>query len=135
MTPEQRLDRAEKILVRMIKSGRRSRSEFRYKINSLIDAQMRHEAIWKAESHEVNEKLKAVAIAQAELTESQKLTGKSIAELTESQKLTGKSIAGLSESQKLTDKALAELAESQKLTDKALRDFINSHHKRENGDA
>ena len=27
----------------------------------------------------------------------------------------------------------AELTESQKFTDKALRDFINSHHKRENG--
>jgi hypothetical protein len=105
MTPEQRLNRAERILTRMIKSGRRSRSEFSYKINSLIDAQIRHEEIWQAESHEVNEKLKAVAVVQAELTESQKLTAKS----------------------------LTELAESQKLTDKALRDFIDSHHKRENG--
>ena len=69
MTPEQRLDRAEKILVRMIKSGRRSRSEFRYKINSLIDAQTRHEARWDAESHVINEKIKALVDAQRETRE------------------------------------------------------------------
>jgi len=119
MTPEQRLDRAERILVRMIKSGRRSRSEFQYKINTLIHTQIRHEEIWHAESHEVNEKIRAVAVAQAELTEMQKLTSKAIAELTESQKL--------------TTKAVAELSESHKLTDKALRDFINRHQERENG--
>lgn len=105
MTPEQRLDRAERILTRMVKSGRRSRSEFRYKINSLVDSQIRHEEIWHAESHEINEKLKAVATAHAELTEIQKMNERSI----------------------------AELRESQKLTDKALRDFINSHQKPENG--
>ena len=119
MTPEQRLDRAERILIRTIKSGRRSRSEFRYKINSLIDAQMRHEQIWQAESHEVNEKIKAIAIAHSELAELQKLTDRALVELTETQKL--------------TSKAVAELTESQKLTEKALRDFINSRHNRENG--
>jgi len=103
-TPDQRLDRAERILLHMAQSGRRSRSEFRYKINSLIDAQIRHEAEFRAESHEIDEKLKAVAVAHAE-----------VAEL-----------------QKVNQMEMAELRESQKLTDKALRDFINSQRKSEN---
>ncbi|HET9714145.1 MAG TPA: hypothetical protein VFP64_19825, partial [Pyrinomonadaceae bacterium] len=72
MTPEQRLDRAERILVRMAKSGREARSEFRQKINILIDAQIRNEAAWRAESHAINEQIKSLAVAQADLTESQK---------------------------------------------------------------
>ena len=69
MTPEQRLDRAERILTRMIKSGRRSRSEFQYKINSLIDAQMRHEVRWDAESAVINEKIKVMVETQKEAGE------------------------------------------------------------------
>src|ERR1044072_6083168 len=72
MTPEQRLDRAEKILGRMIKSGRRSRSKFHFKINSLIDAQMRHEARWDAESQVINEKMKELIQTQKETSEQMK---------------------------------------------------------------
>jgi ElaB/YqjD/DUF883 family membrane-anchored ribosome-binding protein len=71
-TPEQRLDRAERILVQMAQSGRRSRSEFRYKINSLIDAQMRHEARWDAESQVINEKMKELIQTQKETSEQMK---------------------------------------------------------------
>jgi hypothetical protein len=85
MTPEQRLDRVEYILGRMAKSGREARTEFRYKINALIDAQMKNEAAWRAESQaineqirQVNEQIKAQAVAQAELTKSQKLTDKAL---------------------------------------------------------
>ena len=107
MTPEQRLDRVERILGTLATSGRKARSEFREKINILIDAQISNEAAWRAESNVINEQIKAVAIAQAELTKSQKLT----------------------------DRALAELAKSQKQTDQALRAFINSHRKPENGNS
>lgn len=69
MTPEQRLGRVERILVHMAKSGRRSRSEFRYKINSLIDAQMRHEARWDAENQAINEKIKILIETQKETSE------------------------------------------------------------------
>jgi hypothetical protein len=65
MTPEQRLDRAERILVRMVEAGRRTRSEWQYKINSLVDAQIRHEAQWRIESEKIDEQLKEVATAQA----------------------------------------------------------------------
>ena len=105
MTPEQRLKRVERILGRLAKRGRVARSEFRDKINILIDAQIRNEELWlrhkeewRAESQAINEQIKEtdeqiknVALAQAELTQ------------------------------------------SQKLTDRALRDFINSLRKGQNG--
>ena len=119
MALEQRLDRAERILIAMIKSGRRTRSEWQYKINSLIDAQIKDETAWRLRSAKIDEQLMEVAAGQAE-------NRKSIAELAESQKLNEKSIAELAESQKLNEKSMAELRESQKLTDKALRSFINS---------
>src|SRR6185369_15337809 len=107
MTPEQRLDRAERILIATIKSGRRTRSEWRFKINSLIDAQMRDEAEWRVRTAKIDEQLREVAVAQAE-------NAKAIAELRESQ---------------------AELKESQKLTDKALRTYIESLRKNRNGNS
>lgn len=112
MTPEQRLRRAERILVRMVKSGRRTRSEWRYKINSLIDAQIRHEAVWHIESEAINTQLKENAIAQAK---------------------NEKAIADLTRSQAKTEKAIADLTRSQKLTDKALRAFLEGLRRDRNG--
>ena len=114
MTPEQRLDRAERILIAMVKSGRRTRSEWQYKINSLIDAQITHEATWRIESAKIDTQLMEVAVAQAQ---------------------NEKAIAELAESQKVTQKSIAELTESQKLTDKALRAFIDSLRKGRNGNS
>ena len=116
MTPEQRLKRVERILGRLATRGRKTRSDFRDKINILIDAQirseetfrekiniltdaqsrneeawLRHKEAWRAESHAINEQIRNVSVAQAELTK------------------------------------------SQKLTDRALRDFINSLRKPQNG--
>lgn len=104
MTPEQRLDRAERILISMIKSGRRTRSEWRYKINSLINAQITHEEMSQRRSAKIDEQLLKTAAAQAQ-------NQKAIAELRESQ---------------------ADLKESQKLTDKALRTFIENLGKSKN---
>jgi thioredoxin-like negative regulator of GroEL len=84
MTPEQRLDRAERILITMAKSGRRTRSEWRYKINSLIDAQIRHEAQSHIRSAKIDEQLSENAKAIAELRESQKLTDKALRTFIES---------------------------------------------------
>ena len=85
MTPEQRLDRIERILGLFISAGRRTRGQWRErsheqdeKINILIDARIRDEAAWRAKSDAINEQLKAVAIAQAELTKSQKLTDRAL---------------------------------------------------------
>ena len=74
MTPEQRLDRAEYILVRLAKSGRAARSEFRQKINILIKTQLETEEI-----------MKGLALGQArinyemaELAKSQRLTDEAL---------------------------------------------------------
>ena len=114
MTPEQRLDRAERILLRMAKSGREARSEFRQKINILIDAQIKNEAAWRAESHELNEKINILTHSQLGTDEQIKNTNEQIKALAASQ---------------------AELTKSQKLTDHALRAFINSLRKGGNGNS
>ena len=85
MTPEQRLDRVENILRGFVRAGRRARVEWNYKINSLIDAQVRHEAAWRLQSDAINEQIKEVAAAQAR-------NEKEIAELARSQKLTEKTL-------------------------------------------
>jgi len=91
MTPEQRLARTERILLIMARSGRRTRSEWRYKINSLIDAQIRHEAESRMRSAKIDEQLRENAVAQAQ-------NQKAIAELRESQKLTDKALRTFIES-------------------------------------
>ena len=45
MTPEQRLDRLERIMKLVVRAGLRERKETREKINALIDAQMRTEEV------------------------------------------------------------------------------------------
>ena len=70
----------------------RSEETFREKINTLTDAQtrseeawLRHEEAWRIESHArdeqikaTNEQIKNVALAQIELTKSQKLTDRAL---------------------------------------------------------
>ena len=84
MTPEQRLDRAERILIATIKSGRRTRSEWRYKINSLIDSQIKHEAELRIRWAKADEELSEHRKAMAELRESQKLTDNALRTFIES---------------------------------------------------
>ena len=107
MTPEQRLDRMENILRGCIKAGREARSEFRQKINILINTQMQNQEHWRAQSNELNEKLNILIDAQIKTTEQ---------------------IEGLAAGQ-------AELKEAQKLTDRSLRAFIDSLRKGKNGNS
>jgi hypothetical protein len=60
MTPEQRLDRLERIVKLMVRAGMRERRETREKINALIDAQLRTEAA-----------MERMAQAQANLAQAQ----------------------------------------------------------------
>ena len=48
MTPEQRLDKAERILLLTIKERRYARKEWNEKVKILIDAQLRNEAVLRA---------------------------------------------------------------------------------------
>jgi UDP-glucose 4-epimerase len=80
MTPDQRLDRAERILIAMIKSGRRTRSEWQYKINSLIDAQIKYEAAsrreWDNKINSLNEaRIKHEAAWRIEAAKTEELLG------------------------------------------------------------
>lgn len=71
MTPEQRLDRVERILVLFVNAGRRVRGEYRQqsheqneKINILIQTQMETEEIMKHSRAETEEILKRLALSQ-----------------------------------------------------------------------
>jgi hypothetical protein len=106
MTPEQRLHRVERILGRMAVAGRKAREEFREKINILIDTQMKTEDEFRGKikiltdaqiknqelTHEnakaikaVDEQVQALAVAQAELNQSQKLTDRALRDYLNSQ--------------------------------------------------
>lgn len=82
MTPEQRLDRVEYILVRLAKSGREARTEFRQKINMLIKTQLDTEEI-----------MKGLALGQARINYE-------MAELAKSQKLTDEALRAYLNSQR-----------------------------------
>ena len=107
MTPEQRLDRVENILRSCIKAGRDARSEFRQKINILINTHMQNEEHWRAQSDALNEKINILIDKQIATTEQ---------------------ISSLAVGQ-------AELKESQKLTERSLRAFIDSLRKSGNGNS
>ena len=107
MTPEQRLDRVERILGTMAVAGRKYRSEFREKINILISMHTQNEEHWRAQNNDLNEKINILIHAQMQTTEQIRGLGSEVAELTE----------------------------SQKLTDRSLRDFIDSLRKGGNGNS
>jgi hypothetical protein len=74
MKPEQRLDRAERILLLMAKAGRRARKEWTDKVNILINAQI-----------ETEEAMKGLASSQARLD-------REMAELAKSHRLTEQAV-------------------------------------------
>jgi hypothetical protein len=86
MTLEQRIKRAERFMLLMAKTGDRARKEFRERINILIDTQIRDEAVWRAKSAAINEQIRALAVAQVELTKSQKLTDQALRAFINSQR-------------------------------------------------
>ena len=107
MTPEQRLDRVERVLGRMALAGRKYRSEFRQNINMLISTHMQNEEHWRAQSDELNEKINILIQAQMETTDQ---------------------IKGLAAGH-------GKLEESQRLTDQSLRAFIDGLRKGGNGNS
>ncbi len=111
MTPEQRLDRLERIANLMVKAGLRARRQSREqdeKIKILIHSQIKNE-----------DRFALLAESQRELAESQR-------ELTESQRELAESQRKLAESQR-------ELAESQSHTDRRLDALIDIIRDERNG--
>jgi len=116
MTLEQRVRRAERMLVMMANSGRRTRSEWGFKINSLIYAQMMNEAAGREQKQRIDM-----------LIQSQMETSEQMRSL---QKETSEQMRSL---QKETSEQIRSLAAGQAKTDEALRAFINSLRKGNNG--
>lgn len=100
MTPELRLDRAERVLMLIIKAGYRARQQSRAqdeKINILIDSQIK-----------TDEQLKSMRDGQVALQLS----------LQEGQ-------ASLQAGQSRLEKVMAELAEEHKATERSLKAFLD----------
>ena len=115
MTPEQRLNRLERVVKLMINAGLRARKQSRDqddKINILIHSQM-----------ETSDQISRMGAR----------TEEAIAGLVAGQAKTEAAITGLAAGQARTDEALAVLAAGQSKTDDALRAFINSLRRGRNG--
>jgi|SRR5215813_1394935 len=118
MSPEERLNRLERVMKMMIRSGRRTRGNFGFRINALIDAQISGE-------HEFNERFAKLSVAQDR-------TDEQIKELVAAQKLTERKLAAshaelerqLAASHTELAASQKELAASQQHTDDKLRTLI-----------
>lgn len=95
MSPEERLNRLERVAKLLATSGRRTRSDLRTGINALIDAQIRNE-------YSFNERF-------ARLSEAQDRTDEQIKELVAFQKVNEVKVKELAASQKETDEKLRVL--------------------------
>ena len=128
MTPEQRLDRVERILTLFVNAGRRARTQSREQDERISIIIKTHQ--------ETEEIMKGLALSQARFNQE-------MAKLDESQRLAEQAhrreMAKLEESQRIAEQTLrhemAELAKSQKLTDEALRAYLKSQRKGQNGDS
>src|SRR5215213_9483534 len=119
MTPEQRLDRVERILGYFVREGRRWRVRSREqdeKINILIQSQM-----------ETTEQINKFTAGTTE--QINKLT----AETTEQMNKTTEQINKLAVGHALHEEEMADLRREQKLTQESLRAFIDSLRKWRNG--
>jgi len=108
MTPEQRLDRLERVAKLFVAAGLRAREQSRgqnEKINILISMHMQHEEHSRAESHALNEKINILIDTQMQTTEQ---------------------IKGLAAGQARADQETAALK-------KSLQAFIDSLRKGHNG--
>ena len=114
MTPEQRIDRAERMLILFVKAGRRGRSE------------------WRKESSDQAEKIDSLINAQIATEDQLKRTDEQIKRTDEQIKKTGEQIAAFTAR---TDVALDRLAASQAKTEETLQRFINSLNKSRNGNS
>ena len=114
MTPDQRLDRVERILILFVNAGRKTRGQ------------------WHTRSREQDDKINILIQSQMETTEQIKSQDEKINILIQSQIEATEQIKAMGARH---DKDMVELRESQKLTDKALRAFINSLHKGRNGES
>ena len=135
MTPEQRLDRVERLLGLFVREGRRQREQSREqngRINALIHLQELDREVRQAESQEINEKINILINSQMDLRSSVKdLT----AAQSEARVTHDKEMSELRKAHDVHDKEMAELRESQSETNNSLRVFLDSLRKGGNGNS
>jgi methyl-accepting chemotaxis protein len=139
MTPEQRLDRVERILGYFVREGRRWRVRKREqdeKINILIQFQMET----TDQINKTSELINKTAERVDKVTEQVNKTAEHVDKVTEQVNKTAehvdkvtKQVNMLAAGHAIHEKEMADLRRSQKLTDKALRSFIDSLRKGRNG--
>ena len=135
MTPEERLNRVERILGLFAREGRRWRGQSREqndRINILIHMSERDRVVRQAESQEINEKINILIDSQMDLRSAVKeLT----AAQSEGRAIHDKEMAEIRKSHDIHDKEMAELRKSQSETQKSLRAFLDSLRKGGNGNS
>ena len=156
MTPEQRLNRVERILGLFVIEGRRSRVRSREqdeKINLLIHMHERDRDVRQAESQELNEKINILINSQMDMIKSQQETSATVKNLSSTVKDVSSTVKDLSstvkdvsstvkdlavaqsEGRAIHDKEMAELRKAQSKTDRSLRAFLDSLRKGGNGNS
>lgn len=131
MTPEQRLDRLERVAKLFVAAGLRAREQSREqhdRINILITMHNKNEDQWRAKSEELDGRINILIQTQMDTHEQIKQTNEQIKETHEQIRETNEQIRDLATSQ-------AELSRSQKITDQTLRAFIDSLRKGGNGNS
>ena len=135
MTPEQRLNRVERILGLFAREGRRWRVRSREqdeKINMLIHMHEQDRDVRQAESRELNEKINILINSQLDMINSQLETSATVKDLSS----TVKDLAAVqNEGRAIHDKEMAELRKAQSETDRSLRAFLDSLRKGGNGNS
>ena len=126
MSPEERLDRLERVAKLLVTSGRRTRNELRTNINALIDAQMRHEARFDEQFAKLSAGQAQNDLLLKELIVAQGRTEKKVEELAVSHQQLAVSHQELAEAHK-------DLAVSQKHTDEKLSTLIDIVERDRNG--
>lgn len=121
MTPEQRLNRLERVAKLFVRAGMRAREQSREqndRIHTLIHMSAMDREVRQAESRGLNEKINILINTQIE-------TSAVVKDLAASQK----------EARTIHDEEMADLRKSQSETDRSLRAFLDSLRKADNGNS
>jgi predicted lipase len=133
MSPEERLDRLERVAKLLVTSGRRTRTELRTNINALIDAQMRNEATFNKQFARLSAAQAQTRVLLRELIVTQGRTEKKVEELAASHKELATAQKELAVAHKDLAVSQKELAVSQKQSDEKLSTLIDIVERDRNG--
>jgi Xaa-Pro aminopeptidase len=132
VTPEQRLKRTEWMIARLAVLGRKARSDWRQRVDILINMHERNVEASRVASQETKEKIDILINTQMQTGEQLRKNGEQQRKTDEQLRKTDEQIERLAVRHELE---MGELRKAQELTDKALRAFIDSLRKGGNGNS